>query len=72
MFNDQTSYNAKNIDLMQLIKEFMLKTVYKEFNMKTIIQIIDLTSNTNEDVDINVILNDFEPFVIRSSDKSPD
>ena len=72
MFDDQISYNAENIDLMQLIQKFMLETVYEELNMKTIIQIIDLASNFDENVDINVIFDDFEFFVVRSFDKSFD
>ena len=72
MFNDQISYNAKNIDLMQLIQKLMLKIVYEDLNMKAIIQIIDLTSDFDKDVDINVIFDDFELFVARSFDKSFD
>ena len=36
MFDDQISYNADDIDLMQMIHEFMLKTIYEGPNMKII------------------------------------
>lgn len=73
IFDDQISYNAENIDLMQLIRKLMLKTMYESLNMKTIIQITDIASDSNEDVEINVIFDadDFQ-FSVESSDKSFD
>ena len=45
MFDDRIIYDAHDIDLLQAVKELMLKTVYEAQNLNSITQITEIESD---------------------------
>ena len=51
MFDDKTTYDAHDIDLLQAVKEPMLETVFEAHNLNPITQITEIESDEEESED---------------------
>ena len=72
MFDKNFSYDKNEVDLMQLINEFMLKTTFEIFDFISISRIKKLESNFDEKFTINQSINQSINTNIQSKNKQID
>ena len=51
MFDENFKYDVHDVDLTQIVNEFMLKTIYEVHNLNLLIRIIEIESNDKYEIE---------------------
>ena len=69
MFDERSKYDIHDYDLTQIVSEFMLKTVYKAYNLNLLTWTIEIESNDDE-YEIEKVDEEFSISLFHSLDKT--